>query len=241
MAVDRGEAHDAISRRQFCRRPTMSVSVPMSDNMPSPSRRTLEHLLPDHISRLLDDRPLLWFEDSEHYDALLAELIGAYDPKETLQFFLIKDLADAQWDMTRQRELRQAAIEWALPDVALNALEKDFRAANDLDYNDARDELRLMIRKAAQGDANMRKALDHYCAEAGVTYRMMQYQAFRNQMKSLKSIEDNLARAERRRDQMIRMIEDRRRNIAAMSRSLVDRAGATPAIEATAPASDEAA
>jgi hypothetical protein len=122
--------------------------------------------------------------------------------------------------------------------VATNVLESEYREANDLDYLDAREGMRFMIRKAVQGDADMRKALDHYCAEAGVTYRMMQYQAFRSQMKSLKAIEDNLARAERRRDQLIRTIEDRRRNLAAMSRGLVDRSGATPAIEATA--TDEA-
>jgi hypothetical protein len=206
----------------------------MSDSTPTPSRPTLEHLLPDHISRLLDDRPLLWFEDSEHYDALLAELIGAYDPRETLDFILVKDLADAQWEMTRQRELRQAAIEAALPDAALNFLESDYRRSNDLEPYEVREGLRLMIRKAAQGDADMRVALDHCCAESGVTYRMMQYQAMRLQMKSMRAIEDGLGRAERRRDQLIRMIEDRRRNLAAMSRSLVDRSGATPAIEATA-------
>ena len=211
----------------------------MSDNMPSPSRPTLEHLMPDHISKLVDDRPLLWFEDSKHYDALLAELIAGYDPKETLEFLLIKDLADAQWEMTRLRQMRQAAIETELPEAAWRLMEKDYQRATEFSYFEAHESLRLMIRSAVQGDADMRKALDHYCAEAGVTYRMMQYQAFRNQMKSLKAIEDGLGRAERRRDQLIRMIEDRRRNLAAMSRSLVDRAGATTAIEA--PAKDEAA
>jgi hypothetical protein len=213
----------------------------MSDNIPSPSRPTLDHLIPEHVSNLLDDRPLLWFEDSEHYDALLAELIAGYDPKETLEFLLIKDLADAQWEMTRLRQMRQAAIETELPEAAWRLMEKDYQRATKFSYFEAHESLRVTVRKALQGDAEMRELLDHYSAEAGVTYRMMHYEAFSRDMKSMTAIEDNVGRAERRRDQMIRMIEDRRHNLAAMSRSLVDRSGATPAIEAPAPASDEAA
>jgi hypothetical protein len=219
----------------------MSVSVSMSDKKPTPSRPTLDHLIPEHISNLLDDRPLLWFEDAPRYDGLLAELIGAYDPKGALEFILIKDVCDAQWEIMRLRQLRQAAVEAEFSGAAWQLMKEDFPSVADQDFHSARNTLRVMSRRAIQGDAKMRKDLDRYSAKVGVTTRMIHYEALKIGMKSISAIEDNLAKAERRRDQMIRMIEDRRRNLAAMRRSLVDRAGAAPAIEATAPASEEAA
>lgn len=193
----------------------------MSDDKHSTSQTPLQRLLPERVSYLLDERPLLWFEDTDAYDALLAELIAEYDPKGTMEFILIKDLADAQWEMTRLRQLRQAAVEAELPEAAIRLMREDYENSTGKSFFEATYELRVMVRRAVQGDAEMAQELEHHSSEAGVTYRMMHYEAVKQHLKPIGAVEDAYARAERRRDQLIRMIEDRRRSLGAMGRSLV--------------------
>ena len=80
----------------------MSQSSEVSASTASPRR-----LLPERLSFLLDDRPLLWFEDGEAYDTLLAGLVAKYAPKGTVEFMLVRDIADAQWECGRLRRIRR--------------------------------------------------------------------------------------------------------------------------------------
>ena len=79
----------------------------MSQNVNiAPEEAAPRRLLPERLSFLLDDRPVLWFEDVEVYDALLAEIIAAYDPGGVVEFMLVKDIADTQWECRRLRKAK---------------------------------------------------------------------------------------------------------------------------------------
>lgn len=196
----------------------------MSDHTPpSPSQSKPDRLLPERLSFLLDDRPVLWFEDGDAYDALLAELVAHYDPKGTIEFMLVKDIADAQWDCMRLRDLRKGAIDVELPRAAHNLIGEAYREDTGLSYAGAQSSLEDLVRHSARGPGEARDVLDSYAEATGVTYRMMQYEAHKIGIQSIASIEDALSRAERRRDQAIRLMEDRRKTIDAMSRSLIQR------------------
>ena len=203
----------------------------MSEQQHPRTTTSLRHLLPKRLSYLLEERPLLWFENTEDYDALLAELIAEYDPKGTMEFILVKDLSDAQWETMRLRQLRQAAVEAEVPSAAWRLMKEEFIAETGHYFEKAATVLRVMARKAVQGDAEMAQAFEEHSAHAGVTYSMMHYEAIKGGMKSIVALEDALARSERRRDQLVRMIEERRRRLEPMTRSLVDRPGSTTAIE----------
>jgi hypothetical protein len=91
----------------------MSQNVNSAQEEASPRR-----LLPERLSFILDDRPVLWFEDVEAYDALLAGIVAAYDPGGVVEFMLVKDIADTQWECRRLRDLRRAGSEVELPQAA---------------------------------------------------------------------------------------------------------------------------
>ncbi len=194
----------------------------MSDHIdPSPGQNQPARLLPERLSFLLDDRPVLWFEDGDAYDALLAELVAHYDPKGTIEFLLVKDIADAQWDCARLRDMRRAAVEVELPRAAQRLIGQAYEEETGLSYADAQSSLENVVRHSARGHTEAREVLDSYSEATGVTYRMMQYEAHKIGIKSITSVEEALARTERRRDQAIRLMEDRRKTFGAMSRSLI--------------------
>ncbi len=194
----------------------MSQSSDVSNSTASPHR-----LLPERLSFLLDDRPLLWFEDAQAYDALLSELVAEYDPKGTVEFMLVKEVVDAQWECGRLRRMRRAAIEVEFPKAVHRLMEASYEEQTGLGYSDARKNLEFMARHSVWGDRKATEALDEVAAAAGVTYQMMHYEAHRMGLKTITAIEEALARAERRRDQLMHQIEERRRTNAAMTRSLV--------------------
>lgn len=194
----------------------MSQSSDVSASTTSPNR-----LLPERLSFLLDDKPVLWFEDGEAYDALLSELVAEYDPKGTVEFMLVKDIADAQWECGRLRRMRRAAIEVEFPSAAHRLMKESYEEQTGLGYSDARKSLEILARLSVRGDREATEALDEAATAAGVTYQMMHYEAHRWGLKTITAIEEALARAERRRDQVMRLIEERRRTNAAMTRSLV--------------------
>lgn len=194
----------------------------MSDHTdPSLGQNKPERLLPERLSFLLDDRPVLWFEDGDAYDALLAELVAHYDPKGAIEFMLVKDIADAQWDCVRLRDMRRAAVEVELPRAAQHLIGDTYEEQTGLSYSEAKASLEGTVRLSIRGNTEARDVLDSYLEATGVTYRMMQYEAHKFAIKSMTSIEEALARAERRRDQAIRLMEDRRKTLDAMSRSLI--------------------
>lgn len=194
----------------------MSQSYDASNSTASPHR-----LLPERLSFLLDERPLLWFEDAQAYDALLSELAAEYDPKGTVEFMLVKDIADAQWECGRLRRMRRAAIEVEFPDAAHRLMRESYEEQTGLGYSDARRSLEVIARLSIRGDGEASKELNDATEAAGVTYQMVHYEAHKRGLKTITAIEEALSRAERRRDQVMRQIEERRRTNAAMTRSLV--------------------
>ena len=194
----------------------MSQSSDVSASTTSPRR-----LLPERLSFLLDDRPVLWFEDAQAYDALLAELTAEYDPKGTVEFMLVKDIVDAQWECGRLRRMRRAAIEVEFPDAAHRLMKETYEEQTGLGYFEAKGSLEIMARHSVRGDREAAEALDEVAKAAGVTHQMMHFEAHKLGLKTITAIEEALARAERRRDQVMRMIEERRRTNAAMTRSLL--------------------
>ncbi len=194
----------------------MSQTSDVSTSIASPRR-----LLPERLSFLLDERPVLWFEDGEAYDALLSELVAEYDPRGTIEFMLVKDIADAQWECGRLRRMRRAAIEVEFPEVAHCLMRESYEEQTGLRYSDAKSGLEIIARLSARGDRAATDALDEAAEAAGVTHQMIHYEAHKRGLKTITAIEEAIARAERRRDQVMRMIEERRRTNAAMTRSLL--------------------
>lgn len=238
----------------------INASTPSLSAASEPAEQGPDHLsrlLPPQLARLLEDRPLLGHEDPARYDAHLTDLVLSYDPKDTIEFLLIKDLADAQWQANRLRRMRQTAIELALPDTAWSYLrpiwlsearyplpapeteegseEEEADHADDYDQRaaraaQARDDLTRLIRMSLSGKPHARQELETLMEEAGISHDMLHTSALLSSLKRLSSLEDMLIAADKHRDHLMRMIEARRMTASVMTRSLLKqdaRAGAT--------------
>lgn len=177
-------------------------------------------LLPEKLSWLQRERPTLPFESNDDFDALLAELIVAYDPKDTIEFILVKELADHMWELLRLRNMRRAAMETELARATHNLLSDHYSAATGELGLAAQRGMTYMVRAAASGDVNNLNSLRDIALDAGVSQRMLQYEAYRIGMKTITALDEAISTSERRRDKTIRMIEDRRRTMGVMSRTL---------------------
>jgi hypothetical protein len=66
------------------------------------------------------------FEDDADFEAFHAEMIVAYDPQDFQDHLLVRDIADAQWQIMRLREMVSAAVEIKMPEASAELLGTDF-------------------------------------------------------------------------------------------------------------------
>lgn len=205
-----------------------------------PSQEKPSRMVPIELESLMQDRPLFSCEDIDVYDDLLSRMIAYYAPRDAVEFILVKDMADEQWHARRYRRMREAMIHDSLVEVAWSQLKEAWMSAHAAlaeDQAHAADDrgevapadFREMMMRDRQGDAGMRDLLDGLMDAAGLTHDQLYQAAQRRITPGLSALEDMLAQAEKRRDELMRMIEERRRTSSTMSRALLkaeDRASA---------------
>ena len=178
----------------------------------------LSNLLPKRITKFLGERPTLPFESDDDFDALHAELVVSLDPKDFMEDVWVGEIAHAQWDIIRMRDWRRAAIENNLPDAALQMMRPELNQAVHDDKADLQEEATHIVRCAARGSAPHQKFFNSILAKAKVTHNMLNVEAYRISLPTISALDEAIAKAERRRDQILREMEQRRQLMAAMKR-----------------------
>jgi hypothetical protein len=74
------------------------------------ARPDLSAIIPEKIAAFFGPPPVLRSEDPRAYEQLFAEQVREWDPQDTSEWLLVKDLTDLGWEILR------------LPDVKLNVL-----------------------------------------------------------------------------------------------------------------------
>jgi hypothetical protein len=179
-----------------------------------------ERLLPEGLSHLLTDRPLLWREDPDEYDALLGEIFAELDPKGTLETILVKDLVDYIWEVRRMRALKVAALQVEMPRAISDLVRPQMGEASQ---KDIAIRYQPVVFAALAGKSVQAGLLKKEMEEANVTPEMAQYAAFKNASGVINALEATISRLERRRDQLLKQIEGRRQAFKAMARGLIAR------------------
>lgn len=182
-----------------------------------------ERLLPERFSHLLAERPLLWNEDEEDYDTLFGEIFAELDPKGMIEAILSKDIVDHMWEARRMRRMKTAALLVELP-----------RAFSELVRPETSEAMRHhmaiqyqpLVFAAVAGKSVQSQALMKEMEAKNVTPEMAQYAAFRNASSVITAIDASIARFERRRDQLLKQIQDRRQAFKAMAKGLLAREAA---------------
>lgn len=177
-------------------------------------------LLPEGLSYLLGEKPLLWNESEAEYDELLGGIFAALDPRGVIETILVKDIVDYIWEIRRMRSLKIAALQVELPNAAAALLEPSYNAAL---RNMNAQQIRPLVRGALAGLPVQSQAFEMQMREAHVTPQMLQYEAMKSGLSTITAIEASLVRMEQRRDQLLKQVSDRRQAFKAMARTLLER------------------
>jgi len=179
-----------------------------------------ERLLPERLSHLLDERPLLWCEDEDEYDALLGEIFAELDPKGVIESLLAKDVVDYIWEIRRMRALKQAALHAELPHAAALLIEPAYGLVQQSYHAHIS---KPEIFAALAGVKHQVESLEARMKASHVTPQMMQYEAFKSGMATISAIDVAITRLERRRDQLLKSLSERRQAFKAMAKGLIER------------------
>jgi hypothetical protein len=127
-------SHAALNTRlSLMNRTSPATILPSPQDDGAGQQDRLSSLVPPELARILEDRPITGHEDPDKYDALLTDLILAYEPRDAIEYILVKDLAWAQWHANRLKGMRQTVIDLALPEAAWSLLGKAWLAARQPD------------------------------------------------------------------------------------------------------------
>lgn len=197
----------------------------MPPKSPSPdSTAKLKGLLPERILRFLGGNPAFGLDNEEDFNALFTNLIVDLDYRDILEVFDIRDMAEVRWEITRAKDIRRAAIEKILPAVATELLGTAYVASlgkEEMAKNDVELELTIMFRAAHQGDKGSRQSLEALAKSAGLTNRMLQHEVYCRVLSEIAALDERIVKLELRFDHIVKRFENRRKNLGAMSRSLL--------------------
>lgn len=175
-------------------------------------------LLPEQFRFLLKDRPTLSFEKTDDYDRLLVALVAQYDPQSVMDFLLVKDLADCTWEVLRFRRMKKVAVAVEMEEAAWTLMSRTLdERADELKLPRDKGSFAEVVRTALQYSGPQRDQLIELQSYASVSDDMLLYRAFASSHGTMSALSTALAGAERRRDQLARMLDDRGRAAAAMN------------------------
>lgn len=190
---------------------------------PSGASPRPEPLYPTSIAFLIEERPLLWYEDPAEYDALRSAVFAQMAPEGALNCIFVKHLADYLWELRRMRRLTQTAINYAMPEAAANLLapERGFLANPELGV--VRDQATDVAYGAEEELKEGQPSLAERMEGMRVTPEMIHYKALDAAEERLDWIRRECERLEGRFHRLLRDYEARNATLAAMARSLIER------------------
>lgn len=178
-------------------------------------------LYPASIAYLIEERPLLWYEDPKEYDQLRHEIFTEFKPEGTLNCIFVKNVVDCIWEFRRTKKLKQTAINYAMPDAATKLLTSSVGLWGDPD--EAKVQKQAKAAAYGAGDEAGRTDFADRMHSKCVSPEMIHYKALNSVSEELHWISRECERLEGRFHRLIRDFEGRRTALAAMAKSLVER------------------
>jgi hypothetical protein len=107
--------------------------------------------IPAVVRKIFGKRPILASEDPTVYDQLLSEIISELEPQNLQQWLLVKDIADAEWELLRLKSMMADMVNVSI------AFNLRFQSWNDTSKVAAR--IHLHVQDGQRGDAEAQTGL----------------------------------------------------------------------------------
>jgi len=182
--------------------------------------RAARPLYPASIAFLIEERPLLWYEDPQEYDALIVTIFEQMSPVGALNCIFAKNVVDYLWDMRRMKKMKQAVINCAMPSAATKLLTG---YPGDWDPERKRVEEGAAFAAYGAGDKPNHTAFNDRMHAKHVTSEMIHYSALGNVADRLHWISRECERLESRFHRLLADYEKRNATLAALAKGLVER------------------
>lgn len=189
----------------------------------------LQSGIPEEYAELLGERTLLWYESRAEYDDFERAVFLELRPKGIVESILIRDFVEYEWEVRRLRRVKAAAVYRELAIFASDELAET--KGGLLNRVHSQTQMRHYVRGSAMGVSDAKKLLKERAEGLLLRPVDLHCAAHIQALPVLDAINRELARAELRRDQLLRQLEDRRMTLATMARCLVVR-GEAETIEA---------
>ena len=198
--------------------------------MPPKSSKTnnVEQLVPERIRRFFGSSPAIGLEKDEGFEDLYNALVVDLGYHDTLETFLIRDIAEVLFELKRLKDIRLAGIEKHLPDASVDALAQAYLKAMGVEEavkSDILHHLQDLFREAAFGDQDARKILEDLVNSSKVPYRMLQHDAYVRALKTIVHLDDAIAGLEQRYTRTFQELQRRRQTLGTMKKGLLQASG----------------
>lgn len=184
----------------------------------------VEPLISERIRRFFGNSPAIGLEREEDFDDLYNTLVAEIGCHDTLETFLIRDIAEILFERKRLKDIRLAAIEKYLPEAAVKFLSQAYMQTFDVKEMEEYDilyALRDLFREASYGDQDSRKLLEDLVKASSVTNRMLQHDAYVKAHKTIIHLDDAIAKLEQRYLRAIQELQRRRQTLGGMKKGLL--------------------
>lgn len=180
-------------------------------------------LYPASIAFLVEERPLLWYEDPAEYDALRAALFEQWMPEGALNCIFVKNVADVFWELRRMKRLTHTAINYAMPEAAANLLAPERGFLPNPELGLVRDQATDVAYGAEERPRSGMPTIAERMEALRVTPEIIHYKALDAADERLDWIRRECERLESRFHRLVKDYEARNATLAAMARSLFER------------------
>ena len=157
--------------------------------------------------------PLLPGEKEADYAAIAERIVGASEPRDAIEEFLIRDVVDLTWEILRLRRVKAGIVRASMSAGVVEIL-------NSFGYEDYEgDEL---SQRWARGDESARKKVEAIFTRAGLTIDEVTAKTVESKLGSFERLDRMLASAEARRNNALREIDRHRELLGGAVRQSIE-------------------
>ncbi len=163
-------------------------------------------VVPEEVRALLGPSWIIEGEDPERYEELLAAVGAAVQPKDLIDWLLVKDIVALTWEIQRTRWQRDSLMRMARKDAMETILSS---VLPEVETDDEDDASQLAL-DWLNGDTKATKRVDELLAMAGLSAADVAAQSLSTNAREFDRLDAQNQRHEDRRDALLQQIERRR-------------------------------